>query len=240
MKTRHLLASVLALFLVLSASTAMAQGNSQPPRNALRAGQSALSFGVPAGGNPYVSPAGTSGNSGLSGLGGLLLGSGSGTALGYHYMVTDRLRAGLNLGLTIQGTNTTNTQTNNTQSATAFGLDIAPQANYYWANNVGTVAPFLFGQVRLSTYSDGNDSTTGNVDNVDATTSFNSQEQTTLSVQAGLGVEWFPVTRFSVSGQVGLNLGLLNPTTVNQSGQQVDNKFGFNLFTSSLAANIYF
>ncbi len=242
MKTRRLLATLLALFLVLSASTVMAQGRPNTARNALRAGQSALSFGVPAGGNPYVAPSGTTNNSGLGGLTGVLLGAGTSSALGYHYMFTNQLRVGLNLGLTIQGTDTTAPGSNTAESATSFGLDIAPQANYYFGNMQGTVVPFWFGQVRLSTFSDGVDSTTGDAteaaDNANKT--FNPREQTTLSLQAGLGVEWFPVTRFSISGQVGLNLGLLNPTTVNQSGAQVDNKFGFNLFTSALAANIYF
>ncbi len=229
MKAKHVLASLFATAVLLFASSATAQ-QQQAPRNALKAGESALSFQVPWGGNPYVS----SDSSGSGLLGGLA----SDSILGYHYMVTDNIRGGLNLGLNIVGTTTE--VGDEAEDATAFGLTIAPQVNYYTRTR-GTVAPYFFGLINFSTFRDGLDETTGDVDEAadDPELQFNPREQTTASIAAGLGVEWFPVTRFSISGQVGLNIGLLGATQV-EEGAIVEQNFGLNLFTSALAANIYF
>jgi hypothetical protein len=199
MKTKNLLVSLVALTVLLFASTAMAQGTAAP-NNALQAGQSALSFSVPSGGNPNTTAGG-------GGLFGLLFGDAGdeislGTpALGYHYMFTNNLRGGIDLGLAM-----------NMEGETAYNVLLAPRFNYY-TSTVGTVAPYFFGGLRVGFSDDGNDLT---------------DEETSIGAETGLGVEWFPVTRFSISGEVGLNLNLANPG------------FSFNLFTSGLAANIYF
>ncbi|QDG54296.1 hypothetical protein FIV42_27185 [Persicimonas caeni] len=231
MKAKHMLASLIAIAALLLGSSAMAQDAPQAPKNALKAGESALAFQFPFGGNPYVS-------SDSSGLGGLL-GLSNGGVLGYHYMLTDNIRGGLNLGLDVVGTTTE--VAGETQDATSFGLTLAPQINYYTRTR-GTVAPYFFGLINFSTFSDGIDETTGDIDeaNDNADRTFNPREQTTASLAAGIGAEWFPVTRVSFSGQVGLNVGLLGATQVADGGAVVEPNFGLNLFTSSIAANIYF
>lgn len=218
MKTKHVLASLFAAALLLVGSSAMAQ----EAHNALRAGQANLSFGVPSGGNPYFTSSATP-TSSAGGLGGLfsgLLGANApGGALGYHYMFTDKVRGGLNLAFDLQ----------DTDAATVWNLGLAPQVNYYFGNTKGTVAPFAFGQINFGIHDDGNDQT---------------DEDPTLGIEGGMGVEWFPVPRFSISGRIGLNLGLLGVSTTATDAQgntvSVDQNFGINLFTSSLAANIYF
>jgi hypothetical protein len=222
MKMRNLLALMIASALLVLSSTAMAQETTpQAPRNALRAGESALAFQVPSGGNPFV----------------------PGT-LGYHYMLTDSIRGGLNLGLNLASTTVVPADpAADETSATQFGLNITPQLNYYTSTR-GTVAPYFFGQLSLSTFSDGDDASSGDINEVrdnDDVTRFNANEQTTLGAALGYGVEWFPVTRFSISGQVGLNLNIIGRDQVDPgSGDVTEQGLGFNLFTSSLAANIYF
>jgi hypothetical protein len=225
MRIKHLLALLSASALLLLSSSAFAQ-QAQAPRNALSAGESALSFQVPWGGNPHVQ-----GDTGaLGGLGGLA-GLAGESVLGYHYMLTDNIRGGLNLGLNVQS------RSMGDEDATAFGLTLAPQINYYTSTR-GTVAPYFFGQVLFSTFSDGLDQTTGDFDEAqdDPELAFSQEEQSRLRASLGYGVEWFPVTRFSISGQIGLNLNILSQ--YDDSG--AEEGFGLNLFTSALAANIYF
>ncbi|MFP4597040.1 MAG: hypothetical protein ACOC9J_01655 [Persicimonas sp.] len=245
MKKLTLVGLMTAALVLMLSSSAMAQGG-EAANNALRSGQSALSFAVPSGGNPHVDRETASGEpaQGIFGI----FGAGAGSVLGYHYMVTDQMRAGLNLGFTLS-TSTVKTPTADgfdEEDATAFGLTLAPQVNYYTSNR-GTVAPYFFGQIDFSTFSDGSDSTSGNFDEFvddDDVTGFNPSEQSTLDLKAGMGVEWFPVTRFSISGQVGLNLALIGQdrpiSEQNPENGVVERGLGVNLFTSSLAANIYF
>lgn len=232
MKAKHLLASLVAMLALLVGSSAMAQGAPEAPKNALKAGESALAFQFPFGGNPYVS-------SNSDSLGGLLGGLASDSVLGYHYMLTDNIRGGLNVGLNVVGKTTE--VGGETQDATSFGLTLAPQINYYTRTR-GTVAPYFFGLINFGTFSDGIDETTGDIDEAtdDPELNFNPREQTTASLAAGIGAEWFPVTRVSFSGQVGLNVGLLGATQIADGGAVVEPNFGLNLFTSSIAANIYF
>jgi hypothetical protein len=207
MSKKGLFGAMLATLMLLFAPTAMAQ-DGEAARNALRSGQSALSFATPSGGNPIV----------------------PGT-LGYHYMLADNMRLGVHLGLNMQAT--TVEVGDEEESATALGLTLAPQLNYYTSTQ-GTVAPYFFGLLNLGIFSDGIDETTGDPD--DDENAFNPQEQPTLNIAAGMGAEWFPVTRFSISGQVGLNIAALQQ----DQSETEKNDFGLNLFTSSLAANIYF
>jgi hypothetical protein len=243
MNMNHVVGILFASALLVFSSSAMAQ-QAQAPRNALRAGESALSFQVPFGGNPYAEGAGPSSGSGA--LGGLLTGLAGDSVLGYHYMMTDNIRGGLNLGFNLTSTTPKSVDANGDittgDGSTAFGLTIAPQLNYYPSTR-GTVSMFYFGQVLFSTFSDGSDTTTGDFEEAvnDTEKTFTPSESSVLNLAGGVGVEWFPVTRFSISGQVGLNVNILSPDEAGAGGAAVTERgIGLNLFTSALAANIYF
>lgn len=194
---------IIASFALLMSATAVAQDGDGD--NALSAGQSALSFTAPFGGNPYVPG-----------------------ALGYHYMMADNMRLGINLDASLS-----NRDVGGDETETDWDVGIAPQLNYY-TNPESTVSPFFFGLANFGRSDVGGDG------------------DTRLNLAGGFGAEWFPVTRFSISGQVGLNLRLLGEedrttiTTINIGDDNdldfgdEDENFGFELFTSSLAATIYF
>lgn len=230
MKKLTLVGLMTAALVLMFSSSAMAQGG-EAPNNALKSGQSALSFGTPGGGNPHVSQRAT-GEIDEDELFTSLFGNVS-PMLGYHYMLADNMRLGVNLGLTVDSLSP---RADGADDSTAIGFDFAPQFNYYTSTR-GTVAPYFFGILHFSTFSDGRDETTGDFDEAedDAEMTFEASEQSTLDLAAGVGVEWFPVTRFSISGQVGLNLALMQ-----RDSEAFERGFGMNLFTSALAANIYF
>lgn len=123
MKIRMLVA---ALALCLFASPAFAQG--QAP-NRLDESVFSLSFGVPAGGNPYA-----------------------GGALGLWYMVASPINLGVNLGFAIDSSG------DGDDSVTTTDILIAPAVKYYLNTN-GQIAPFVLGQINFRTASDGDDDT---------------------------------------------------------------------------------
>lgn len=239
MKKRHVFAALLGTAVLLFSSLAVGQ---EQARNALKSGESALSFAAPSGGNPYIASEAPGDTTGIAEF---LAQTGNRSVLGYHYMLTDNIRGGLNLGFNVLGS-TIQTPGGDDTDVTSIGVTVAPQVNYYFSTR-GTVAPYFFGLFDFSTFSDGNDDTTGDFEEAqdDDTLAFNAAEQTTLDLQLGIGAEWFPVPRFSVSGQVGLNASLL-PTDRPLGDDPADpdayqdNSFGINLFTSRIAANIYF
>lgn len=136
----------------------------------------------------------------------------AGGAFGYWMMLTPNVNLGLNVGL---GLNPTEGLNDDGEETTHYNWDLllAPTLKYYPVTR-GSVAMFYFGQLNFGISSTGGET-----------------NDPGFGVAGGLGVEWFPVTRFSISGQAGLGIDIVRP---NQE------PFGVGTFTSSLAANIYF
>src|SRR5690554_2107140 len=136
----------------------------------------------------------------------------AGGAFGYWMMLTPNVNLGLNVGL---GLDPRDGFTDSGEETTDFywNLLLAPTLKYYPSTR-GNVAMFYFGQLNL-----GLGGGAGEFDDPG------------FGIAGGLGAEWFPTTRFSISGQAGLGIDIVRP---NQK------PFGVGTFTSALAANIYF
>ncbi|MEO1481960.1 MAG: hypothetical protein AAFU77_07620 [Myxococcota bacterium] len=123
-------------------------------------------------------------------------------AVGY-WIMAGNLNLGINVGFALD------TGTDDT----AYDILLAPALRSY-ISTAGKVAPFWFGQLNLRLADVGGADT---------------QE---LGVAGGLGVEWFPVPEFSVSGQVGLGVDIIRPDPLDP--------VAIGTFTSALTAQIYF
>lgn len=129
-------------------------------------------------------------------------------AFGYGMMMAPNLHLGINVGLGLDP------QEYGGDTEWDWGVLLAPTMKYY-PSTTAQVVPFGFGQLNF-----GIGGTAGETHDPE------------LGIAGGVGVEWFPVTRFSISGQAGLGIDILRAN---------DQKpFAVGTFTSNLAANIYF
>ncbi|MEL6547581.1 MAG: hypothetical protein AAFQ82_23360 [Myxococcota bacterium] len=126
----------------------------------------------------------------------------AGGAAGYWIMFGN-LNVGFNVGLALDTGG----------DDTAYDILLAPTLRSYISSG-GKVVPFWFGQVNLRLADNG---------------AADTQE---LGVAGGIGVEWFPVPQFSVSGQVGLGVDIIRPDPLDP--------IALGTFTSALTAQMYF
>ncbi len=118
------------------------------------------------------------------------------------WMMFGSLNVGFNVGLALD-----------TGGAdTSWDILLAPTVRSYWFTD-SQVAPFWFGQLNLRFADNGSTDT---------------QE---LGIAGGLGVEWFVVDIFSISGQVGMGIDILRPDPLDP--------LAFGTFTSALTAQLY-
>lgn len=129
-------------------------------------------------------------------------GNGYASGAAGYWMMFGNLNVGFNVGLALD-----------TGGAdTAWDILLAPAVRSYWSTD-GEVAPFWYGQLNLRLADNGATDT---------------QE---LGIAGGLGVEWFVVENFSISGQVGLGIDILRPDPLDP--------LALGTFTSALTAQIY-
>ncbi|MEM6532014.1 MAG: hypothetical protein AAF654_05290 [Myxococcota bacterium] len=126
----------------------------------------------------------------------------AGGAAGY-WIMAGNLNLGINVGLALDTGG----------DETSYDILLAPALRSYLYTN-GKVAPFWFGQVNLRLADNGTADT---------------QE---LGIAGGVGVEWFPVPQFSISGQIGLGVDIIRPDPLDP--------VALGTFTSVLTAQIYF
>lgn len=130
-------------------------------------------------------------------------------AFGYWMMLTPEINFGINVGFGLdrQGNNVNDDVTTN------WDLLLAPALKFYTSRR-SVVAPYYFAQLNLRLHD-----TNGNTD-------------PELGLAGGLGVEWFPVTNFSIGGHAGLGIDILRAG----NGEPI----AVGTFTSGLSAQIYF
>lgn len=130
----------------------------------------------------------------------------AGNAAGLWMMMGPTMNLGINVGLSYASSD----------AASPYALLLAPAIRMYMDTS-SSVAPFYFGQLNLliANNDNGNDE----------------DDAPEMSVAGGLGVEWFPVKAFSVSGHVGVGAKVL--------GQEGAPKT-LGTFTSGLTAQMYF
>lgn len=159
---------------------------------------------------------------------------GSGSSAGIWKMVGDRTNLGVVVGL---GAGTSDRE--HSEGAPSDGTDIDASlgvAVRRYANPTGQIVPFVSGEVMGYGWRSGVD-----IDDGEA-----SQETYTLggSVRGGVGVEWFPVRRVSLSGSTGLGLTWTRQHSDSDgsgiSTEITENRFGFSTFSSGIAIQIYF
>lgn len=160
---------------------------------------------------------------------------GSRVLAGVWKMVGDRTNLGVIVGL---GANTASRDNNdgadwNNDEATA-NLGLAVRC---YTNPLGRITPFVAGEVSGYGWR-----TTSEVEDGES-----SQKMSALgaSVRGGLGVEWFPTRRVSLSGSTGVELNWLrqrfeNELSAGETSETTDNRFGFSTFSSGLGVQIYF
>lgn len=137
----------------------------------------------------------------------------AGGAFGYWMMLSPNINLGLNVGLGIDPREGFDPDSGEETTNYFWNILLAPTLKYYPSTR-GDVAMFYFGQLNF-----GIGGGAGETDDPG------------FGIAGGLGVEWFPVTRFSISGQAGLGIDIVRPGL---------EPFGVGTFTSALAANIYF
>ncbi len=136
----------------------------------------------------------------------------AGGAFGYWMMLTPEINFGINVGLAVdrQG------NTVNDDVITSWDLLLAPTMKFYTSRR-SVVAPYYFAQLNLRLNDSG---------------AANSEVNTEMGLAGGIGVEWFPVTNFSVGGHAGLGLDIIR----SGNGEPI----AVGTFTSGLSAQIYF
>ncbi|HYR08994.1 MAG TPA: hypothetical protein VEQ60_14530 [Longimicrobium sp.] len=155
------------------------------------------------------------------------------TEFGAWEMVGTRTNLGLTLGLSITGQDAESGSATITEAATA--VDVGVNLKRY-VMEPREVTPFLLGSVVLGGAFQRRD---GPGDLEGTTRSMNA------GVRAAVGVEWFPVPRFSVSGHTGFSL---TGGTYNSKQDYPDNPdqeadgttLTFRSVTSALTVQIYF
>lgn len=145
----------------------------------------------------------------------------SGT-FGYWYMVTPKMNLGINVGLSIDPQLGHDMSNGDETTEVLWDFLLAPTLKFY-GNTNGNVVPFGFGQLNLRLHNQWKSGPGTDTEGGDAT----------FGIAGGMGVEWFVVTRFSISGQVGVGIDIV------RAGDQ-NKPFALGTFTSGLAANIYF
>lgn len=140
---------------------------------------------------------------------------GGGTAeAGIWLFVTDRT----NLGL-LGSLNWFSEDRRNEDHRSGLGLTLGPRAKWYLASS-GSTAPFWYGGIDFGHVRDsrqGRDDRTGRV----------------LGLEAGFGVDWFPLDRFSLGGWTGLRLQ-------DERLPSDDTRTRLDTFTTGLRVHLYF
>ncbi|TVR66515.1 MAG: hypothetical protein EA422_01955 [Gemmatimonadales bacterium] len=140
---------------------------------------------------------------------------GSGTAeAGIWFFVTDRT----NLGL-LGSLNWFSEDRRNDDDRSGLSLTLGPRAKWYLAS-VGSTAPFWYGGLDFGHVRDsreGRDDRTGRV----------------LGLEAGFGVDWFPLDRVSLGGWTGVRLQ-------DERFPSDDTRTRLDTFTTGLRVHLYF
>jgi hypothetical protein len=157
--------------------------------------------------------------------------------LGAWKMVGPRTNLGVFVGVgAIRSDGETDTPAGERETTeTRTSLDVGVQARRY-VTDPADVAPFLFGAVSVGTSRQERD---------DESAYDSRMSGTQAGLSAGVGVEWFPVRRVSISGQTGftVNAGLSDGAQGLPDGGEAtyDGTFmGVGTFTSGLTLQIYF
>jgi hypothetical protein len=148
-------------------------------------------------------------------------------------MVGARTNLGLMLGINVSGTDAEGNGATITESST--GVDLSVNLKRY-VTEPAEVTPYLLGSVFIG----------GSYQRRDGPEDFEASTRTAnAGVRGAVGVEWFPVRRFSVSGHTGFVLsgGRFKADQEYPDGTEQDTEGtqgAFRSFTSALTVQIYF
>ena len=156
--------------------------------------------------------------------------------LGYWHVIAPRIKLGLDFGLRVDTREVDDLEatpsedgTQRQKQVTSTDFIFAPGLRYYTRIKSST-ALYLLAQFNLRAFDDGDSNTSGD-ENPGGGKVFNPAEAFQFGLLMGFGAEWFPVKRFSLSGEMGLDFSLARP------GSQ---GFAMGTYLSSMSANFYF
>jgi hypothetical protein len=158
--------------------------------------------------------------------------SGGTTEFGAWEMIGARTNLGLLLTVGVDGSETEGEGGNTTDASTSVALGLNLKR---YITEARDVTPFLLGGVGAG----------GAYTRQDRSDGYDSSARTVNgSVRAGVGAEWFPVRRFSVSGHTGFSLALARArlTTTYPEGREAKGTYtyaSFRSFTSALSVQIW-